>query len=395
MTVNILFVCNEYPPFLSGGIGVFVKNLAEELVQKSYQIVVAGMYAIAETEVTEQKGITLYRFPSGIQRKGNRLSTLWRSIQEKKKLSNHIEELIDRHGIRLVECFEWSGPLYRKPSVPLLVRLHGSHTVHALARKQKPSAWIRYWEQHTLRLADEVIAVSHYIAAQSALAFHIKRESIPVIWNSYRSDLFFSSETVQRNLGHLVFVGKFHERKGVFDLFRLLTHLLPLHASYYFTFIGSHTEPQRQQLLHMIPSEIQSRITFLPAVAQAELVDYYRKAAMVLVPTWGEAFGLIVAEAKACGAVVAMNAVSTATELIEDGTNGILFQNENPKESAEALHAWLQQPERMQTLRVNGLAQVTNLFSDKKIVEENNRFYQRILQSESSKNHVLEANTTR
>jgi glycogen(starch) synthase len=42
--MNILFVCDEYPPGRNGGIGSMVRNLAVEFVRQGHQVFVVGLY---------------------------------------------------------------------------------------------------------------------------------------------------------------------------------------------------------------------------------------------------------------------------------------------------------------------------------------------------------------
>lgn len=42
--MNILFICDEYPPGKNGGIGTVVQNLGRELVKQGHSIFVVGLY---------------------------------------------------------------------------------------------------------------------------------------------------------------------------------------------------------------------------------------------------------------------------------------------------------------------------------------------------------------
>src|SRR4029078_1862406 len=54
---------------------------------------------------------------------------------------------------------------------------------------------------------------------------------------------------------------------------------------------------------------ISDRVTFLPPQSRDELVDVYRAADMVAVPSYSESFGLVAVEAQACGTPVVAAAV--------------------------------------------------------------------------------------
>ena len=40
--MKIVYICNEYPPKISGGIGVFTKLMAERLAAEGHEIIVFG-----------------------------------------------------------------------------------------------------------------------------------------------------------------------------------------------------------------------------------------------------------------------------------------------------------------------------------------------------------------
>lgn len=67
-------------------------------------------------------------------------------------------------------------------------------------------------------------------------------------------------------------------------------------------------------------------------VAMTDLRSRYREAWVSVLPSWGEAFGLVLAEAMACGTP----GVGTVPELIADGT-GVLLTDDLPGALLEAL----------------------------------------------------------
>ena len=61
--MNILYLCDEYPPCTHGGIGAVVQNLAHELVLKGHNIYVCGFYPYyRKASVFEDDfGVKVYR----------------------------------------------------------------------------------------------------------------------------------------------------------------------------------------------------------------------------------------------------------------------------------------------------------------------------------------------
>ncbi len=78
-------------------------------------------------------------------------------------------------------------------------------------------------------------------------------------------------------------------------------------------------------------------VRFVPPVEQAALVDYYRAASLVVVPSYNESFGLVAIEAQACGTpVVAANVGGLPTAVL-DGQTGVLVDGHDPLDYADVI----------------------------------------------------------
>ena len=88
-------------------------------------------------------------------------------------------------------------------------------------------------------------------------------------------------------------------------------------------------------------SGLASRVRFLGAVEHEDLADYYALADICVVPSRTETFGLVALEAQALGTPVVASAVGGLTEIIEDGSTGILVAEREPQAFAAAIAALL------------------------------------------------------
>ncbi|MBE1875173.1 glycosyltransferase [Myceligenerans pegani] len=75
-----------------------------------------------------------------------------------------------------------------------------------------------------------------------------------------------------------------------------------------------------------------------PPVPQAELVDWFRAADLVAVPSHSESFGLVAAEALASGTPVVAAAVGGLRTVVADGESGVLVHGHEPTDWARVLH---------------------------------------------------------
>ena len=85
-------------------------------------------------------------------------------------------------------------------------------------------------------------------------------------------------------------------------------------------------------------------IDFRPPVPAADLVDLYRAADVVAVPSYNESFGLVALEAQAAGTPVVAAAVGGLTVAVADGVSGVLVAGHDPQIWADALAAVVLDP---------------------------------------------------
>jgi D-inositol-3-phosphate glycosyltransferase len=85
-------------------------------------------------------------------------------------------------------------------------------------------------------------------------------------------------------------------------------------------------------------------VRFLPPRPPAELVDVYRAADIVGVPSHNESFGLVALEAQACGTPVVAAAVGGLVTAVRDQVSGVLVGSHDPADWAGVLGGLLASP---------------------------------------------------
>jgi D-inositol-3-phosphate glycosyltransferase len=85
-------------------------------------------------------------------------------------------------------------------------------------------------------------------------------------------------------------------------------------------------------------------VWFRPPVGQDELADWYRAASVLVVPSYSESFGLVAAEAQACGTPVVAAAVGGLPVVVRDRGTGFLIDGHDPADYAAALARFAADP---------------------------------------------------
>jgi D-inositol-3-phosphate glycosyltransferase len=87
-----------------------------------------------------------------------------------------------------------------------------------------------------------------------------------------------------------------------------------------------------------------------PPAPREVLVEYFRAADVVAVPSHNESFGLVAAEAQAVGTPVVAAAVGGLRTVVQDGVSGVLVPDHSPWTWARVLGDLLHDDERRAAL---------------------------------------------
>jgi len=93
-----------------------------------------------------------------------------------------------------------------------------------------------------------------------------------------------------------------------------------------------------------------------PPAQSGDLARWYQLADLVVVPSYSESFGLVAAEAQACGTPVLAAAVGGLPVAVADGVSGRLVHGHDPHRWAAELAGLLADPEALAGLRTGTVA---------------------------------------
>ncbi|MGV9586674.1 D-inositol-3-phosphate glycosyltransferase [Nocardia farcinica] len=115
---------------------------------------------------------------------------------------------------------------------------------------------------------------------------------------------------------------------------------------------------QRPDALIELAAElgISERVTFLPPQPPERLVQVYRAADLVAVPSYSESFGLVAIEAQASGTPVLAADVGGLSTAVRDGATGLLVRGHETADWADALGALLGDRDRLRRMGLRGVA---------------------------------------
>lgn len=109
------------------------------------------------------------------------------------------------------------------------------------------------------------------------------------------------------------------------------------------------------------------------------LLGLFQEAAMALLPSISETFGLVILEAWAAGAAPVSSRTSGARSVIQNGENGFLFDLERPDSFHAAVDALLAKPELGKTFGRRGKEYVKAEFDSQVLARRVKRLYEELI----------------
>ena len=250
------------------------------------------------------------------------------------------------------------------PTVPQIV------TVHDLIPLKYPEVspkW-RYYYLYILPLilknSQQIISISQHTKQDLIKTYHLKPESIQVVYNGFDRDLFFPQpdpKIIQKyNLErYLLYVGDMRFYKNL-DRCLAAFDTLPF-KDYQFVITGKKDDFFYPKLKNKVENlAAKDRIIFLDYVPIDDLPGLYSMAQCLVFASLYEGFGLPVLEAMACGCPVI---ASNSTSIPEVGGDSVFYVDPHDKDDiARGMHRMLTDENLRQTLSDRGKSRA-KLFS--------------------------------
>ncbi len=341
MTLRVAFVSMHTSPAEqagtadAGGMNVLIRSLAEALGQQGVSVHFITRRSDPEQPDTVDMGdgVVLHHVDAGPA------TPLPKSL-----IDRHIDAFTE--GLRtlgpfhLMHSHHWmSGvaalPVARDRGIPHVMTFHSvaAHPNSPLRDGEPPESPARLAGEVTCATqSDLVIAVSHHEAAVVIGRCGAEPEQVAIVRPGVDVELFHPSDEVWTpspdvRPGYLLFAARLQPLKGADIAIAALAEVpeaerpdLVVVGQASADFSGYEAE------LHQLVSDLglTERVTFLPGQDRDSLARLMRHAALVLVPSHSETFGLVALEASSSGTAVLAAAAGGLTEAICNTHTGLL-----------------------------------------------------------------------
>lgn len=214
-------------------------------------------------------------------------------------------------------------------------------------------------QRFVIKRLDRIITSSHEGVEDLRRAFGVPRDKVSVVYNGMDVDAF-------RNTGEprlprtILFVGNTEDhKKGILFLFKALAGL-PNDVRCIIVDEGPPLKKNATELAAM--TGVLDRVTFTGKVDQSSLVSLYSKAAILVMSSLHEGFGLPAAEALSCETPVVVTTAGALPEVVDESC-GILVAPGDVDALREAIVKLLNNPSLRARMGRNGRRRVVERFS--------------------------------
>jgi len=212
------------------------------------------------------------------------------------------------------------------------------------------------------RCADHVIVPSQYLK-QCVQAWGVDELRIEVIHNALENPLAILPSGVRRP-NRIVAVGRLTRWKGFEEIIRSISRLPGADL----VIVGD--GPEREHLEHLARhAGVDRRVTFMGQLPHADVLAEVSSASVFVLNSAYEGFPHVLLEALLVGTPVVAAAAGGVTEIIRDGENGLVVQQDDAASITRAISRILRDPSLADRLRAEGRRTLEH-FSQKRMLDQ-------------------------
>jgi glycosyltransferase involved in cell wall biosynthesis len=398
------FFSIEFPPRIFGGLGVYVNEMAKELVSMGENISVFTWGERGLERHEKLSGIEVFRevpvsLQDGLEGFLSAQTLAWgEGLRFLADLLSYNQlaaaDLLETGPWDLCVAQDWLGlpaaMATRRAGVPMIFHVHGLET----GRSDSPNLQLIALEKKGAMMADGIITVSEAMK-QELCVLGIPDKKIRVCYHGVDAQFFDPKRADPKRLqalrerygleiGDLVllFIGRLEPVKGITQLLLALPSIVARNPKAKLLVIGKGS----------LEEHIREEMKLLRCVTlvtdfldDGEKMHHYALADVCVFPSLYEPFGIVALEAAAMGkpAVVGASGTSGLREIVENPAalrpTGIHVNARDPLDIAWGINLALQDRERMQSWGENARQRVLEKFTWQKAAERTLEIYREVV----------------
>ncbi|MCX7835031.1 MAG: glycosyltransferase family 4 protein [bacterium] len=380
MKQKSLLLITEYWPPDEGGMAIYAYEVFTRLASLGWQIRVLCPKTRYPRWITKQSNLEFNFFLSPKIHAFGR-TTIFPILFKELLIKKH-DVIVDLSVAPYAGASAFINHFFQLPHA---IIAHGNE-VSRIYPDQGMTRTFRRYCLYGYQKASVIVANSQFTASLFG-PLSINPEKIQVIYCGVNINLFkmVNRDVVYQNEKRkLLLVGQLKPTKGHRLLIQALPAILRHYPNLSVDIIG--TGPSENELKKLVQTlGLDAYVKFHGQLPQTELVKFYQEAYLLVLPTLQvpqhfEGFGLVAAEALACGCPVTASKVGGHTEFVKDNETGRLFDPNHPEEIVKTIVECLHQPDTMKKFGIRGKELIHQNFTWDKSALDWNKLLNQLIQ---------------
>ncbi len=351
--MHVGFVATESPygDSSSCGIAAYLRAMIPELLKAGHRVTLFANCKENRNFLAEDGQVPVYHFqlPSlhwytarvpGLRR----LAPLpLRQVEWSAAFHRRVARVAAGTKFDVLESTE-TGALFLSRIAPLVIRLHGSeyafrkHTGKSLDLSVR---WNDRLEANSSRRAVAITTPSRFQANEMISHRGWPADLVRVIPNPISATMLKAAHQFERNGRSekvVLYTGRLAPVKGIETLLATAKLVHDQNPGITFILAGPWQMPQSPEAYGLaLNQESVNGVRWVGAQDQTSLIDWYKRAALFVMPSYFESFGISVVEAMAFGLPVVASDSGGLREVVGNNGSGSLVRKRDPKALADAI----------------------------------------------------------
>ncbi len=389
--MKICILTTSYPRYAGDYAGIFVHNLAKELVKNDVRISVIAPHDVNTKDQEFIDGVEIYRFQYWFTKKGQKVAygggiprNLSRILLAKFQLIFFMVCFFFK-GLRIAKKCDiihaeflpsgYAGLFIKKlTGKKLIITAHGSD-IYTIPKQ----GFFKKMLIEIISHSDSIITVSNE-NKKRLINLGLKEDFITVIPNGvYLSMIKPKSPSKMKSYGStLIWIGRMVEVKGLEYLLKATKRIIDIYPESQLMLVGD--GPLKNSLENFARIlAIDKNITFVGAIANEEIPKYLEQADIFVITSLSEGFPTVIPEAMAAGKPIIASDVGGISDAVKDGINGFLVKPRDVEQLAEKISYLILHPEERITMGNENRKSAEENYTWENIAKNTLKIYRKIL----------------
>ncbi|MCW2279088.1 1,4-alpha-glucan branching protein domain-containing protein [Heliophilum fasciatum] len=390
----------EYPPRVMGGLGRHVYDLSQTLVEQGVPVRVFTCAVEGCPEFEWVNGVALHRLPvPGRPMSDDFLGWVWRMNFA---LLEGMMAQIGEETPAVVHAHDWlvamaAKEFQRLSNRPMVATIHATEHGRQRGIHTELQRYIHGVETELVKIADEVIACSDYMAREISTLFDVPIPVIYAIPNGVDPKAIVPTPGRGRRMDDfkqpgeevIFYVGRLVSEKGVQVLIEAMPQILAHRPKARLLIAGKGPMDQelRSRAYHL---GVAHQVTFAGFVDDDTRNQLLNNADVAVFPSLYEPFGIVALEAMAAKVPVVVSDTGGLGEIIQTGKNGWKVPPGDAGALAHGIVTVLSEPLKAKHMTDEALRQVRLIYAWDAIADQTAQVYAQAIAKADGEPNVQE-----